>query len=65
MKIELSEKQCSDIEWALLMTMVTVQKQYEKDNKKRKEKKETTSPLVKKLKKLHDYIQKTRKNETN
>ena len=40
MKIDLTEKQCSDIEWALLMTMVSVQKQYEKDNKKRKEKKE-------------------------
>jgi len=60
MKIDLTEKQCSDIEWALLMTMVSVQKQYEKDNKKRKEKKETTSPLVKKLQKLHDYIQKAR-----
>ena len=52
MKIDLTEKQCSDIEWSLLMTMVSVQKQYEKDNKKRKEKKETTSPLVKKLQKL-------------
>ena len=61
MKIDLTEKQCSDIEWALLMTMVSVQKQYEKDNKKRKEKKETTSPLVKKLQKLHDYISKERK----
>ena len=61
MKIELSEKQCRDIEWAILMTMVSDQKQYEKDNKKRKEKKETTSPLVKKLQKLHDYILEERK----
>ena len=65
MKIELSEKQCRDIEWAILMTMVSVQKQYEIDNKKRKIRKETTSPLVKKLLKLHDHIKKERTNEVN
>ena len=60
MKIDLTEKQCRDIEWALLMTMTSLQKQYEKDNRKRKEKKETSSPLVKKLFKLHDHIKKER-----
>ncbi len=58
MKIELSEKQCSDIEWSILIALATVQQQ----NKKEKKKIET--PLTKKLLKLHDYIQKTRE-ETN
>tara|TARA_R100000773_G_C4213044_1_gene112127 strand:- start:1151 stop:1330 length:180 start_codon:yes stop_codon:yes gene_type:complete len=58
MKIELSEKQCFDIEWAILISIDTVQRRY------KKEKKEINTPLTKKLIELHDYIQKTRK-ETN
>ena len=55
MKIELTDKQCRDIEWSILMAIHTVEKQ------RKKEKKELESPLSKKLLKLHDYIQKTRK----
>ena len=55
MKIELSKKQCMDIEWSILMAIHTVEKQ------RKKEKKELESPLTKKLLKLHDYIQETRK----
>ena len=50
MKIELTEKQCLDIEWSILMAIHTVQKQ------RKKEKKNLESPLTKKLLKLHDYI---------
>jgi len=50
MKIELSEKQCRDIEWSILISLDTVQQRY------KKEKKEIESPLTKKLLKLHDYI---------
>ena len=59
MKIDLTEKQCSDIEWSILISIATVQQQ------NKKEKKEIDTPLVKKLWKLHDYILKARKNETN
>ena len=54
MKIELSKKQCMDIEWSILMAIHTVEKQ------RKKEKKEIESPLTKKLLKLHDYIQNER-----
>ena len=50
MKIDLTEKQCQDLEWSLLLSIHTVEKQ------RKKEKKETESPLVNKLLKLHDYI---------
>ena len=54
MKIELSEKQCRDIEWSILMAIHHVEKQ------RKKEKKDLKSPLTKKLLELHDYIQKER-----
>ena len=54
MKIELTEKQCIDIEWSILMAIHTVEKQ------RKKEKKELESPLTKKLLKLHDYIREVR-----
>ena len=54
MKIELSEKQCSDIEWSILIALATVQQQY------KKEEKEIDTSLTKKLWKLHDYIKKAR-----
>ena len=54
MKIELTEKQCIDIEWSILMAIHTVEKQ------RKKEKKEIESPLTKKLLKLHDYIREVR-----
>lgn len=57
MKLELTDKQCRDIEWAILISMDTVQKRY------KKEKKEIDTPLTKKLLKLHNYIQKARKGE--
>ena len=50
MKIELTEKQCFDIEWAILVSISTVQQQL------KKEKKEINTPLTEKLLKLHDYI---------
>tara|TARA_B100001778_G_scaffold333307_1_gene341547 strand:+ start:1210 stop:1386 length:177 start_codon:yes stop_codon:yes gene_type:complete len=55
MKIDLTEKQCRDIEWSILMAIHHVEKQ------RKKEKKELESPLTKKLLGLHDYIQKERK----
>ena len=54
MKIELTEKQCMDIEWSILMAIHTDEKQ------RKKEKKELESPLTKKLLKLHDYIREVR-----
>jgi len=54
MKIELSKKQCMDIEWSILMAIHTVEKQ------RKKEKKELESPLTKKLLLLHDYIKNER-----
>ena len=54
MKIDLTEKQCSDIEWAILIALATVQQQY------KKEEKEIDTSLTKKLWKLHDYIKKAR-----
>ena len=54
MKIELTEKQCFDIEWSILISIDTVKRRY------KKEKKELESPLTKKLLNLHDYIQKER-----
>ena len=41
MKIELTEKQCMDIQWSILMAIHTVEKQ------RKKEKKEIESPLTK------------------
>ena len=57
MQIELSEKQCADIEWSILIALDTVQRRY------KKEKKKIDTPLTKKLLILHEYIQKERKNE--
>ena len=57
MKIELSKKQCIDIEWSILIAVDTVQQRY------LKEKKIPDTPLTKKLWKLHDYIKKERTNE--
>ena len=54
MKIELTKKQCIDIEWSILIALDTVQQRY------KKEKKSIDTPLTKKLLKLHDYIQKER-----
>tara|TARA_B100001029_G_scaffold161476_1_gene150238 strand:+ start:399 stop:578 length:180 start_codon:yes stop_codon:yes gene_type:complete len=55
MKIQLTEKQCIDIEWSILMAIHTVKKQRKKEKEK-----EIESPLTKKLLNLHDYIQKER-----
>ena len=55
MKINLTQRQCSDIEWSILMALHTVQKEREKG------KKELESPLTIKLLELLDYIQKVRK----
>tara|TARA_X000001388_G_scaffold53387_1_gene38935 strand:- start:108 stop:284 length:177 start_codon:yes stop_codon:yes gene_type:complete len=55
MEIDLTKKQCQDIEWSILMAIHHVIKQ------RKKEKKELESPLTKKLLNLHDYIQKARK----
>ena len=55
MKIDLTEKQCFDIEWSILIAVDSVQQRY------KKEKREIDTPLTKKLLKLHDYIQKARK----
>ena len=54
MKIDLTKKQCFDIEWSILIAVDSVQQRY------KKEKKELESPLTKKLLKLYDYIQKAR-----
>ena len=55
MKIDLTKKQCIDIEWSILISIDTVQRKY------KKEKKDINTPLTKKLIELHDYIQKERK----
>jgi len=55
MEIDFTEKQCIDIEWSILIAVDSVQQRY------LKEKKEIDTPLTRKLLKLHDYIQKTRK----
>ena len=57
MKIDLTQKQCSDIEWSILMALHHVEKQ------RKKEKKELESPLTIKLLELLDYIQKAREKE--
>jgi len=57
MKIDLTEKQCIDIEWSILIAVDSVQQRY------KKEKKDLDSPLTRKLLKLHDYIHKERKKE--
>jgi hypothetical protein len=57
MKIDLTEKQCFDIEWSILIAVDSVQQRY------KKEKKDLDSPLTRKLLKLHDYIYKERKKE--
>ena len=54
MKIDLTQRQCSDIEWSILMALHVVEKQREK------EKKELESPLTIKLLELLHYIQKVR-----
>ena len=54
MKIDLSERQCMDIEWSILMAIHHVEKQ------RKKEKKELESSLTKKLLKLHDYMREVR-----
>ena len=54
MEIDLTKKQCFDIEWSILIAVDSVQQRY------KKEKKELESPLTKKLLKLHDYIQEVR-----
>ena len=54
MKIDLTEKQCFDIEWSILIAIDTVQQRY------KKEEKEIDTSLTKKLWKLHDYIKKAR-----
>ena len=60
MKINLTEKQCMDIEWSILMALHNVEKQ------RKKEQKELESPLTKKLLKLHDYIREAREaNDSN
>ena len=60
MKINLTEKQCMDIEWSILMALHNVEKQ------RKKELKELESPLTKKLLKLHDYIREAREaNDSN
>ena len=55
MEIDLTEEQCIDIEWSILIAVDSVQQRY------LKEKKEIDTPLTRKLCKLHDYIQKARK----
>ena len=59
MKVDLTKKQCSDLEWSILIALATVQQQY------KKEEKEIDTSLTKKLWKLHDYIKKERTNEVN
>ncbi|ULF50169.1 hypothetical protein PSCSP2_00006 [Prochlorococcus phage P-SCSP2] len=54
MKIDLTERQCMDIEWSILIAIHSVEVQ------RKKEKKDLDSPLTRKLFKLHDYIQKER-----
>jgi len=54
MRIDLTERQCMDIEWSILIAIHHVEKQ------RKKEKKDLDSPLTRKLFKLHDYIQKER-----
>ncbi len=57
MKLELTEKQCRDIEWSILIAVDTVQQRY------LKEKKEINTPLTKKLWKLFNYIKEAREKE--
>ncbi len=57
MKLELTEKQCRDIEWSILIAVDTVQQRY------LKEKKEIDTPLTKKLLKLFDYIKEAREKD--
>ena len=57
MEIDLTKKQCQDIEWSILIAVDSVQQRY------LKEKKEIDTPLTKKLWKLHDYILEARKKE--
>ena len=57
MKVDLTKKQCSDLEWSILIALATVQQQY------KKEEKEIDTSLTKKLWKLHDYILEARKKE--
>ena len=54
MKINLTEKQCIDIEWSILIAVDSVQQRY------LKEKKKIDTPLTRKLWKLHDHIKKER-----
>jgi hypothetical protein len=50
MKIDLTDRECMDIQWSILMAIHHVEKQ------RKKEEKELESPLTKKLLKLHDKI---------
>tara|TARA_R100000231_G_scaffold13562_2_gene15080 strand:- start:285 stop:719 length:435 start_codon:yes stop_codon:yes gene_type:complete len=60
MKINLTEKQCMDIEWSILTSIYTIEFQ------RRKEKKQAESPLTERLSKLLDYIREIKKaNESN
>ena len=57
MKLELTKKQCQDIEWSILIAVDTVQQRY------LKEKKEIDTPLTKKLWELFNYIKEAREKD--
>ena len=60
MKINLTEKQCMDIEWSILTAIYTIELQ------RRKEKKQAESPLTERLSKLLNYMREIKKaNESN
>lgn len=60
MKINLTEKQCMDIEWSILMAIYSV------ESRRKKEKKQVESPLTQRLSKLHDYIREAKEaNDSN
>ena len=60
MKINLTEKQCMDIEWSILTAIYTIEFQ------RKKEKKQAENPLTERLSKLLDYIREIKiANESN
>ena len=60
MKINLTEKQCMDIEWSILTAIYTIELQ------RRKEKKQAESPLTERLSKLLNYMREIKKaNDSN
>ena len=60
MKINLTEKQCMDIEWSILTSIYTIEFQ------RRKEKKQAENPLTQRLSKLLDYIREIKEaNDSN